>query len=509
MKIFTSSDIKEIDRQTAEKEGITSYELMERAASAVAFEIMSRWIPSQRIVVFAGKGNNGGDALAVARLLADQGYKPIVRLFNIHNDLSPDCEKNKLRLLEYADVDFEEIIKLYDPVELGPDDVVIDGLFGSGLSENLHGGYTSLAANINESGAFVVSIDVPSGLFGEFNYGNVLGSIVHADLTLTFQFPRLAFFFAENAGCIGKWKLLDIGLDTDAMSATPSNYFLIDETGVRDAISPRMQFSSKDDYGRLFLVAGSKGMMGAAVLSARAAMRAGVGAVTVHTPQCGYLVMQTSNPEVMVDEDNDSCYVSEIRNPGRHYTVAIGPGLGTEKKTADALEAFLKQATKPVVLDADALNCIAQRRSMLGDLPANSIITPHAKEFDRLFGEHYSEEERFTMAVKAASANKIVIVLKGRYTKVIRPDGKIFVNVTGNPGMATAGSGDVLTGIIASLLAQGYSSGIAATVGVYIHGLAGDMAREKCGEAGLIASDIVDNIGAAFKKTVENIRQNI
>ncbi len=512
MKLFTSSDIHEIDRLSIEKEGIDSLDLMERAASTVVYEIVSRWVPSQRILIFAGRGNNGGDALAVARLLIDQGYKPIVYLFNTKDSLSHDCEANKQRLLDYGYPDFHEIIREFKMPNFRSDDVVIDGLFGSGLSKPLGSAFQSLVRAINESNAYVVSIDIPSGLFGEFNRGNSVRNITHANLTLTFQFPRLSFFFANNAECIGEWKVLDIGLDREAIANTPSSYFLIDDIGVKKALRKRKPFSTKDDYGRIFMVAGSLGMMGAAVLSARAAMRAGAGAVTVHCPSCGYIAMQTAVPEVMVDSDNDQCHTTSIAPFPKSNAVAIGSGIGTNQKTIDALERFLKQAapTKPIVLDADALNCIAKRRTMLNDIPANSIITPHAKEFDRLFmaaEEYPNDEDRFLKAVEMARFLKLVIVLKGHYTKVIRPDGKVFVNSTGNPGMATAGSGDVLTGIIASLLGQGYSSSTAATVGVYVHGLAGDLAKSKKGETGLIASDIVDNLGEAFR-LIENEIKN-
>lgn len=503
MKVFTPSDIREIDRLSIEREKITSYDLMERAASAVSYEVMSRWLPSQRIVIFAGPGNNGGDALAVARHLIDQGYKPKILLLNTKNKLSPDCEKNKRRLTDYGYPDFEEITKSLTMPDLSESDVIIDGLFGSGLSDTLHGGYIALVRAINESGAFVVSIDVPSGLFSEFNKGNLIRSnVVHANLTFAFQFPRLSFFFAENSCALGRWKVLDIGLDSEVMAKIPSDYFIIDERGVRAALKARDEFSTKDDFGRLMIVAGSIGMIGAAVLSSRAAMRAGAGAVVVHAPKCGYIVLQSSVPEVMVDmDDNDEC-VSKI--PRSKMVYALGPGLGTELSTINAVEAFLKQSSAPLVLDADALNCISLRRSLLDDIPRNSIITPHAKEFDRLFGEHFTEEERFLKAVDMAKALGIVIVLKGRYTKIVRPDGKIFINVLGNPGMATAGSGDVLTGIIASLLAQGYSPATAASVGVYIHSLAGDMAKWVNGEEGLIAGDIVDCIGKAFLKVKDN-----
>lgn len=504
MKIFTSSDIREIDRKTVERDGITSWELMERAASLVTKEIMERWSPTQRIVVFAGPGNNGGDALAVSRMLIDQGYHPEIYLFNTKEHLSDDCKTNRDKLIEYEYEDFTEVVKTFSFPEITERDVIVDGIFGSGLRERIVGGYTSLVQNINESNAFVVSIDIPSGLFGEYNYENLMRNVVHADLTLTFQFPRLSFFFKENNEVLGEWKVLDIGLNRRAIHETPSNTFFIDSVGVRDAMSLRNPFADKNEFGRIYLAAGSHGMAGAAILAARAALRSGTGVVTVHTPGCAYLPLQTAVPEAIVDTDADDCVVTQIAPHKKSRAVGIGPGLGTDERTVEALGNFLRSRREPVVLDADALNCLAQRPMYLSNIPANSVITPNAHEFDRLFGDCYTEEERLKKALDAASRLKINIVLKGHYTKVIRPDGKIFINSTGNAGMATAGSGDVLTGIITSLLGQDLASCTAAVIGVFVHGLAGDLARKKHGEAGLIASDIVDNIGKAIKLILES-----
>ena len=256
MKIFTASDIREIDRATIENEDIASIDLMERAASAITFEIVSRWGSSQRILIFAGPGNNGGDALAVARLLIDQGYKPEIILINTKNNLSHDCSINRQRLLDSGYPNFTEVTKTFTLPDMSESDVVIDGLFGNGLSSPLKGGYAILAKSIYESGAFVVSIDMPSGLFSEFNAGNMHNYIVHANLTLTFQFPKLAFFFSENAECLGEWKVLDIGLSEDAIRKTPSSYYLIDSLGVKEELKPRNPFSDKNTYGRLYLAAG-------------------------------------------------------------------------------------------------------------------------------------------------------------------------------------------------------------------------------------------------------------
>lgn len=502
MKIFTSNDIRKLDQATIEKEGIRSIDLMERAATMVANEIISRWDNTQRIIIFAGPGNNGGDGLAVARMLIEKGFMPIILLFNTEGKLSPDCETNKQRLLQ-LNYPIQEVNREITLPNITKNDVVVDALFGSGLSRALVGGYMALVRTINESEAFVISIDVPSGLFGEFNKSNMRRNVVHANLTLTFQFPRLSFFFSENAECLGEWKVLDIGLDKEATETIPTNNYLIDEEGVRKGLRPRNPFSSKDNYGRIYIAAGSFGMMGAALLCAKAAMRSGAGVVTVHAPSCGYIVTQTALPEVLFDEDANSRFISKIQPHPKTSAIAIGPGIGRQDATISALSRFLKEAKSPVVLDADALNCIAEQPTMLNDIPRNSVITPHIGEFNRLFGETYSDEDRYLKAIDMARTLKIYIILKGHYTMVFRPDGKVYFNNTGNAGMATAGSGDVLTGIVTAMLGQGYQPHIATTLATFIHGYAGNLARQQKGEVGMMASDIVENIGQAFKLLME------
>ncbi|MEG1765700.1 MAG: NAD(P)H-hydrate dehydratase [Muribaculaceae bacterium] len=501
MKIFSTSEIRDIDKYTIENEPISSLDLMERAASAVTCEIISRWLPNKRIVLFAGPGNNGGDTLAVARMLIEQGYKAEVFLFNIGNKkLSYDCEANKKRLIALGEVDFTEVINEFAPPYLSKEDIVIDGLFGTGLKEPLKGGFTSLVQYINESGAFVVSIDVPTGMFGEWNLENNRRNIITAKLTLTFQFPRMAFFFAENASYLGEWKILDIELNKIAIKETATDYYLVENYDVKRVLKKRKAFSNKYDFGSTMIIAGSYGMIGAAVLSARAAMRAGAGLVTVHAPRCGYSTIQGSVPEAIFDADKHDIIITDIALKHEYGSIAIGPGIGTNVATIDALENFLINSKTPCILDADAVNCIAKRPSLLNSIPIMSIITPHAREFDRLFGEHISEEMRLRKALEVARYYNIIVVLKGHHTMTIRPDGKIYINSSGNAGMATAGSGDALLGIIASLVAQGYKPEVSAVLGVYIHGHAGDIAVKSTGSYGMIASDIINNIGIAIKE---------
>lgn len=506
MKIFLSNQIKEIDTATCKAQSIDSIELMERAAGALCCEIMQRFRPSQRIVVIAGPGNNGGDALATARMLIEQGYRRVeVFLFNVSNRLSHDCEEEKKRLITAADdVDFTEVIKEFSPPSLSEADVVIDGLFGAGLKEQLQGGFKMLVRYINESHAFVISIDIPSGLFGENNEAVNRRDVVHANLTFAFQFPRISFFMSENADVVGEWQLLDIDLDRQAVRSTPTTWYLIDERGVSRTLQQRPRFSGKRDYGSALVMAGSLGMMGAAVLCSRAALRTGAGLVTCHSARCGMNILQTAVPEAMFEPDKQDRCISDMRMHHQHQAVAAGPGIGTYAETSQALEGLLNNARCPLVLDADALNCIAARPALLTMLPQMTIITPHAGEFDRLFGEHLSDEARMKKALEKSQYYGIIIVLKGHHTMIVRPDGKVYFNSTGNPGMATAGAGDVLTGVITGFLAQGYKPELAASLGVYIHGLAGDMAAEELGEYGMTASDIVANLPKAIKSLLKS-----
>ncbi len=505
MKIFASHDIREIDNATCEAQNIDSLELMERAAGAVSCEIISRFLPSQRIVVVAGPGNNGGDALAVARLLYEQGYRKIeVFLFNVVGKISHDCDEERKKLITMDGIDFTEVRKDFSPPYLGENDVVIDGLFGSGLRKPLQGGFAMLARLINESNAFVVSIDVPSGLFGEWNENVSRRDMIHADLTLAFQTPRLSFFFEENAEIIGEWKLLDIDLDEKKMKQIPAEFMLVETRSVRPLLKPRRPFTGKRDYGSVLLMAGSAGMTGAAVLAAGATLRSGAGLVTVHSGRGGMQVVQTAVPEVLFEPDKHENYVTDMTIHHTHQAVAVGPGIGTNERTIEALGNLLNNCKSPLVLDADALNCISIRPDLLQVLPPQTIITPHIGEFDRLFGEHSNSEERLKKAIDMARYYNIIIVLKGHRTATVRPTGRVYFNSTGNPGMATAGAGDVLTGVIASFLAQGYRPEHASTIGVFVHGLAGDLAAEEKGEFGMVAGDIVNWLGRAIRKIMRN-----
>lgn len=511
MKLFTTSDIRAIDKQTVETEGVSSLELVKRAARGITEEITKRWSQSHPVVIFAGPGNNGADGLATAINLLASGYHPSIYLFNIGgNMLGKNCKtlRDELKSLGTS-VDFNEVTGQFTIPELTSRHIVIDSLFGTGLRDELTGGFKSLVRYINESDATIVSIDVPSGMSGDLTCTNVNRNIIHANLTIAIEFPRISFFVKNNADLVGEWVIVNIGLSHKAISETPTNFHLVEGNEIRRLLRHRHPFSSKADYGSALLIAGSYGMMGAAVLSAKGALRAGAGKVTVHSPQCGYEILQSSVPEAMFDADSNKLIVSDMIPRNTFSSIAVGPGLGTNEQTINALDTFLKTVKHPVVLDADALNCIAKRPMLLinKDIPVLSVLTPHAGEFDRLFGDQPDEETRLLRAIEVAKQYEILIVLKGHYTALVRPDGKVYFNSTGNAAMATGGSGDVLTGIICSLMAQGYKPEVSALIGSYVHGLAGELASEEHGEYGVTAGDIAKNVGKAIKQ-IMNTKTN-
>ena len=498
MKIFSTSLIRELDNYTIEKEPINSIDLIERASMKFVETLKKEVSNQQRVFVFAGPGNNGSDALSIARLLSLENYSVECFLFNPKDELSADCETNKLKIPSIPTIAFHEIKGSFSPPEIDPEDIVIDGLFGSGLNKPLMGGFASLVNFINNTGAKIYSIDIPSGLFGEDNFLNAKATIIKAYKTLTFQFPKLAFLLPDSGVYVGKWEVLDIGIHPEAIDQQDTPYYYTEKQNISPLLHKRSPFAYKNTFGHSLIIAGSKGKMGAAVLCAKSCLRSGSGLVTTHLPECGEAIMQTAFSEAMVVTDTENDFISQIHDIATYSAIGIGSGIGTNEATALALKELLFQTPKALVLDADALNIISSHKEWMEFIPADSILTPHIGEFDRLVGVSNSSFERLEKAQELASQLKSIIVLKGTYTAICSPGGEIYFNSSGNSGMATAGSGDVLTGIITGLLTQNYSSLNAAKVGVYLHGLAGDIASEKHSQEGLIASDIIDNLGMAF-----------
>lgn len=502
MKIFTGAQIHELDKYTIEHEPVESIDLMERAAKSITHAITETWSNGMPVVIFAGPGNNGGDALAVARMLAEQRYNVSVYLFNINDNLSEDCKTNKQRLLECKSVrKFDEVVNAFDPPKLENNTLVIDGLFGSGLNKPLSGGFASLVKYINQSAATVVSIDVPSGLMTEDNTYNVRANIIKADVTLTLQNKKLAFLFAENQKFIGKLRVLDIRLSKEGMDKMVSHYSVIDEDDLRPRLLHRDPYAHKGDMGHALIVAGSYGMAGAAVLATKACFRCGAGKVTVCTPKLNNTIMQISVPEAIMHIDKEETFFSESIETADFDALGIGPGLGTQEGTAIAFISQVRRAQIPVVIDADGLNILSSHRAWLQQLPKGIIMTPHPREFERLSGNRYGDSyERLSNARDMAEHLQAYIIIKGHNSALCMPDGNIVFNPTGNAGMATAGSGDVLTGIITGLLARGYRQADACMLGMYLHGLAGDMAAKDLGEESVVASDIIKYLPKAFKR---------
>ena len=499
MKIFSTEEIRNLDTYTIEHEPISSIDLMERSAKSLADAIARRFDKSRKIYVFAGQGNNGGDALALSRILLNEGYIVFTYLCNPTKKLSANCSKNKERLLQIPNLSFVEIVNEFVPPSLTKEDIIIDGLFGSGLKKSLEGGFAALVRYINSSPAYVISIDIPSGLFGENNGVFENQFIVEADLTLTLQFPKLSFLFADCSRFVGEVEVLDIKIHKDIIKKTPASFSLLEKEDVSELLRKRNRFAHKGTFGHGLLCAGSYGKMGAAVLSASACLRSGIGLLTTLVPECGKIILQTAVPESMLSIDTTYEFTSNVPDLTAYSAFALGPGIGTFTQTSAFLENFLSQVgTRPVILDADALNVISAWPIVDNAFPENCIITPHPKEFDRLVGKSQTSYERLNKAIAFAKRNKLYVILKGAFTLVACPDGLCYFNSTGNPGMATAGSGDVLTGILLALLAQGYSLKEASLLGVYLHGLAGDLVKDDTSEESLIARDIINYIGKAF-----------
>ena len=499
MKIFTSKQLKELDAYTIKHEPIDSYDLMERAAKAMTNEVLQRFGTDRRVVVFAGSGNNGGDALAMARLLAGHDVKTEVYLFNIGSRISPECEKNAKRLAGIKKVKFTEITAQFEPVALSKDDIIIDGLFGTGLNKPLNGGFAGLVRYINSQPAYVISIDVPSGLMCEDNSFNVLQNIVRADMTLTVELPKLAFYFADMASYVGRVVTVPINLSKEYIEDTATPFSTTGREDVRGLLKKRDAFAHKGTFGHALLVAGCYGMAGASILAGRACMRSGVGKLTIHVPSCNKDILQISVPEAVLSIDCGTRFFSNAENTVPYNAVAIGPGLGNFRDTDNAFIEQVKNCGAPLVIDADGLNILSEHKSWIAQLPRKTILTPHPGEFLRLTD---CENDCYKMLMKAremAMQHQLYVILKGHYTFVNTPEGHTYINTSGNPGMATAGSGDVLTGIILSLLAQGYTQEEACRFGVYLHGMAGDEAALACGQESMLASDIIACLPGAFQ----------
>ncbi len=486
-KILNAEQIRSADCYTIRNKPISSIDLMEYASNCFVNSIWDKQLMTKKIVIICGSGNNGGDGLAISRLLKEKKISVKTYFLNISSKISKDCQVNLTKIDSV-----EELTNSKPMPDFSKYDLIIDAIFGTGLSKPIVGYYARVIDSINKQKCPIYSVDIPSGMYCD----NISSSkhIVNADLTISFQRPKFSFFLPENGANIKKWKIIDIGLNEEFIQKMNSNKFIIDHSIIKHSKS-RSRQTHKGNYGNALLIAGSIGKIGASVLAAKACLRSGVGLLTTHTPKCGYEIMQKSIPESMCSIDKAENYISELPEITNYNAIGIGPGLDQKRETKVMFEKLLNKAKKiTLVIDADAINILAKHKELISLIPKHSILTPHIKEFERLVGKCSNSIERFEKQIQFSKSHKCIVVLKNAFTTVSTPIGNIFFNTSGNAGMATAGSGDVLTGIITALLAQKYDPSIAAMLGVYCHGHAGDIAAKEKGEIGLIASDIIDNL---------------
>jgi ADP-dependent NAD(P)H-hydrate dehydratase / NAD(P)H-hydrate epimerase len=494
-KILSAQQIKELDAYTIQHEPIASIDLMERACRAFESWFIGRFDFTYRVGIVCGTGNNGGDGLGIARLLSETGYNVQVWIVKGDATESIDFKINQDRIRKK--IAMAEITPQCDQKIFSSCDILIDAIFGSGLSRPSEGLYSKVIECMNQTDALRIAIDVPSGLMMDKPSS---GSIVKAHHTVSFQLPKLAFLLPQSYPFVGNWNVVPIGLNKDFIKQAASDYHYLSLKAIKRIVKPRLTFDHKGRYGHALIIAGSFGKIGAAILASRASLRTGLGLLTVHTPQCGNIIMQTAVPEAMVDTDRSEYFLTSVESTSQYSAIGVGPGLGQQPESVQAFASVLKQFKLPMVIDADALNILATNKELMKNIPPGSILTPHPKEFERLVGSWKNDFERLEKQRQLAKQLKCIIVLKGAYSSIASFEGNVYFNSTGNPGMATGGSGDVLTGILTSLLAQQYSPLEAAQLGVYLHGLSGDMVSYEKGMNSLIASDIIDFLPNAFKK---------
>lgn len=500
MKLLSSSQFKTVEAASVSKQGITLTDLMDRAAWALFSEIDKKYsVKNRSFTIVCGPGNNGGDGLVLALMLINAGAEVKVYLLE-SGSYSPDNSYNQERV-QNSGVDIEKFSGGRQ-LQFSDETLIVDALFGYGLNRPIGVKLAGIIEQLNSVPQKIISVDVPSGMFAD-HLNDPEDFIVKASLTLTFHAPKLSFFLPENEENIGEFTVLDIGLDKEICDDEYSRYYYTTEASLKPFLPSRKKFTYKYKYGNVLLIAGSYGKIGAAVLAGKAVLRSGAGLLTAYLPQCGYSIMQTALPEAMVQTDFSNDKIIGFPDASSYDTLAIGPGMGTDSKTAQAFRQFLEEndlSSKKMVIDADGLNILAKNPDLLEQLPSYTILTPQDKELERLIGPWRNSEDRLKKASDYAQKHHLVLVGKGPYSQVFSPKGYIYVNSTGNPGMATAGSGDVLTGIIAGMAAMGHSAVEAARMAVWLHGKAGDRAAKKLGEESVMASDLTRNIPYAIKK---------
>jgi hydroxyethylthiazole kinase-like uncharacterized protein yjeF len=493
MKILTSEQIRVVDAETIKREGIPSLTLMKQAATAFFSRFVDKYPRKETaVLIFSGVGNNGGDGIVVARMLHRSGYRVMLCVVEYSDRYSEDCAHN-LRRAKAENVPCKKILEDRDIPDPGQYDVVIDAIFGTGLTREVTGVTRRVIDSINESGKPVYSIDMPSGMFSD----RMTLFAVRATETITFQIPKLALFLPGNMDYSGNVSIVPIGLNEEAIAETESDIYFTDYEEIRALLKPLVRFAHKGTEGHALIIGGSLGKTGSVCLATKAALKTGCGLVTAYLPKCGMPVIQSFLPEAMAIEDNHPEHISYIGYELLPDAIGIGIGMGQHRETEDALHYFLKHNKTPLVIDADGLNLLAKHRNWMAFLPSKTILTPHPKELSRLIGKWCDDYDKINKTRLFAQKYDLVVVIKGAYSLIIDAD-NIYMNSTGTPALATAGSGDVLTGMITSLLAQGYKPTEAARVGVYLHGLTADLTQETIHPRSFTADDIIGNIGKAY-----------
>ncbi|MBX5439886.1 MAG: NAD(P)H-hydrate dehydratase [Thermoflavifilum sp.] len=498
MKILLTEQIRAADAYTIAHEPIASIDLMERAAKACTDWICQHFPTDTVFQICCGMGNNGGDGMAIGRLLSQHGYRVKCHILVYRDQFSDDGETNLARLKNTA----VEICMIRNPDDFpspAPEEILIDAVLGTGTSRPAEGLVAAYITWMNALPNTRIAIDLPTGMPAD---GPAEGfPCIQAHFTLTFENYKLNLLLPQTGKCAGKVYVLPIGLDRTFWEAAETPYHTIDKGVIQQIYHPREPFTHKGSYGHAVLICGSKGKMGAAVLATGACLRAGAGLTTICVPPEGYTILQAVHPEALCAILDPVSSLSDVLGSAQRYRgVGIGPGLGTSSLALHQLQQVLDWYRQPLVLDADALNLLAQHPQLLARIPPQSLLTPHPKEFERLFGATRHDEERLSLLRRKAQEHRIIIILKDHHSCIALPDGRCYFNTTGNPGMATGGSGDVLTGLLTGLLAQGYAPWQAALLGVYVHGLAGDLASVERSEEALLAGDIIAYIGKAFQR---------
>lgn len=509
MRIFTAKDLMAAEKESMAREGITSTELMERAADLV-FRYVHALVEDTetKVKVFCGIGNNGGDGLAVSRKLIEAGVDVEVYVVNFSNKRSQDF-LIQYDLIKSRTGKWPVVLNKQDEVPgIEPGDIVVDAIFGIGLNRPVPRWVGGLIQNINDSfNYYTLSIDVPSGMFVDEPTPN--GSpILKAHTTLTFHAPKLPFFFPDTGPAAGNFFVLDLDLDPEVFDEYEVVGTYIERPLIQNIYKLRNRFSHKGTYGHALLIGGSNGKMGSIYLSAAACLRVGAGMASTYIPQCGSQIMQISLPEAMVITGKGIQYIEDIKYDIEPRAICFGPGAGTNPETAEAFRDLIENAKGPLVIDADGLNLLVEDSDLFEILPAGSILTPHPKELERLIGSWENDFEKLEKAWDFSMAFDLILVMKDAFTMTLSR-GQVFVNSTGNAGMATAGSGDVLAGVITGLLAQGHPPEIAAVFGVYLHGLAGDIASREYSPEAMLAGDIVTCLGKAYRNLYNDLIDDV